>query len=466
MSKLKVKADSYDVSKVNTALSKYPILGTFDGECADSSITNANGLDIVYEVWDNVFNSEEYKKAISYGWYIGFLGHPEDPDCMDFEHACIVMRECHIDPDSGKVYGKFDLIGTPVGYIVKSFIDAGVKFGISVRGAGDIEDNSVDPDTFVFRGFDLVTFPAYPDAVPEFQEIAASNDIESQRKYKKICTAVNSNLNSISSCEALDIIQSQFAKQSDEYKKIEDRKSQIKASTSNTEDIKDQKINALVELYVKSCDDLSKAQLQLENTKRQLSVTASKSIRNMSSMKRILASQIDHINSENKALSRQIKSIQSKNESLKKKVESAERKNLIYKQKIDSSKADIRHKDEIISSLRSDYNETVNAASGLKTRSSNLDEKNKSLRSEIKACRELLTSYQEAYADLYSNALGVDLDHIPITSSTTVSQLKNMISSATNTSNISPVVYPMEDEYLEEDIYDDIEDTDGEIVSL
>ena len=55
------------------------ILGTFSGECADSTITNLNGLDITREVWENVFDSDEYKQAIEQGWYIGYLGHPQDP---------------------------------------------------------------------------------------------------------------------------------------------------------------------------------------------------------------------------------------------------------------------------------------------------------------------------------------------------------------------------------------------------
>ena len=82
--------------------------------------------------------------------YIGFLGHPVDPGCQDFKDACIVMTECHIE-DNGDVIGTFDLIDTPVGRIVKAFIDAGVKWCLSIRGAGDVgPDGTVDPDTFVF----------------------------------------------------------------------------------------------------------------------------------------------------------------------------------------------------------------------------------------------------------------------------------------------------------------------------
>ena len=158
------------------------ILGVYEGECADANVTNNNGLDIQREVWETVFHSDEYKTGIEKGWYIGYLGHPEDPGCQEFKDSCIVMTEGHIE-DNGKVFGKFNLLDTPVGRIVNTLRKAGVKFGISVRGAGDIIANSVDPETFVFRGFDLVAFPAYPDAVPEFKAIAASTDLKEQNWY-------------------------------------------------------------------------------------------------------------------------------------------------------------------------------------------------------------------------------------------------------------------------------------------
>ena len=108
-------------------ITNMPVLGTYEGECADAEITNLNGLDITRQVWENVFSSEDYKKAIKLGWYIGFLGHPEDPNCMDFEHACIVMTDGYID-NQGKIHGKFNLIDTPVGRIVWAFQEAGVTF--------------------------------------------------------------------------------------------------------------------------------------------------------------------------------------------------------------------------------------------------------------------------------------------------------------------------------------------------
>ena len=47
-----------------TADTKFSILGTFEGECLDTQITNLNGLDITLEVMENVIASEEYKQGI------------------------------------------------------------------------------------------------------------------------------------------------------------------------------------------------------------------------------------------------------------------------------------------------------------------------------------------------------------------------------------------------------------------
>ena len=246
---------------------EFTVLGTFTGECADSNVTNENGLDIPREVWENVFNSDIYKQGIELGWHIGFLGHPDDPNCMDFQQACIVMTEGHIG-DDGKIYGEFNLIDTPVGRIVKTFIDSGVTFGISVRGAGDIIDNSVDPDTFVFRGFDLVTFPAYKEAIPEFKAIAASTDVEDLKRYKRVCAAVEKDLENITSKQAIEVIQEQLPEQSDTYKRLEDRKQEIvgeeDSEIEEDVDVMSAKLNGMTSLY------LQEKQKEIKNNKTRI----------------------------------------------------------------------------------------------------------------------------------------------------------------------------------------------------
>ena len=129
------KANPIKASIVNSS-----ILGTYEGEAMDTNITNKNGIDITKDVIEVVLESDDYIQGVANGWFIGYLGHPVEPDCMEFERGCIVLKAMRIEPN-GKVYCTFDLVNTPVGQIVKTFIDAGVKFGISIRGAGDIVGN-------------------------------------------------------------------------------------------------------------------------------------------------------------------------------------------------------------------------------------------------------------------------------------------------------------------------------------
>lgn len=421
------------------------ILGTYEGECADSNITNLNGLDITREVWENVFASDEYKQAIDLGFYIGFLGHPEDPNCMDFEHACIVMTEGHID-NNGKIYGKFNLIDTPVGRIVKAFQDAGVTFGISVRGAGDIIDNSVDPDTFVFRGFDLVTFPAYPESIPKFTAVAASTDAETRAKYQKVCAAVDNNINKINSLGALNILQSQFAKQSKQYNDIEVRKQELANHIeSNLSDINDQseelelygaKVRCMTELYLQSQQRLKDTENKLVNANKQIQSEEKTNSKNLRAIRRIMSAQLSDIQSEKGLLDRKYRqAIKSANQ-LRSKISNINQSNLKYKQKVESSENLISKKDATISELRTKLSETVSAASDEKFRSSNLDASNSKLKTKLEAAEKLISEYQDAYASLYANAIGITASNISVTASTSVSELQKLIGGATNTSTV------------------------------
>lgn len=405
------------------------VIGVFEGECADSNITNENGLDITRPVWEVVFSSEEYKRAIEMGWYIGFLGHPDDPGCMDFEHACIVMTEGHIDAN-GKVHGKFNLIDTPVGRIVKAFIDAGVIFGISVRGAGDIINNSVDPETFVFRGFDLVAFPAFPESIPVFTEIAASTKIDDQRTYKAVCAAIQKNVPSISDDRTLKALQSQFAAQSTEYKLIANQ-------LDKGNNIVAQKLEAMTAMYIEATSQLHAAKLENERLKIQAAHEESRIRRREKAMERITASQlkaadddIDNVEAElqktinaNKKLKRQISS-------LNEKISDLNRSNLKYEQRVQSSKNSTQRFEKIISGKDSKLSETVRKLNASESRASNLDEKIRELNQRVEASERMCDEYREAYAKLYGGAAGVDVSSLPITSSMSLGTLKRLIGSS------------------------------------
>ena len=457
------------------------IIGTYEGEILDSNITNKNGLDITVDVMQAVLESEDYHDGIENRWFIGYLGHPEDPGCQEFKDGCIVMTDMWID-DNNKVHGKFDLINTPVGQIVKTYIDAGVKFGISIRGAGDIIDNSVDPDTFVFRGFDLVAFPAYPNSIPEFSQIAASTDIADRKKYKILCKAVMKNLSGITSASTLDILQSQFAKNSDVYKAIKAHKDSLKKAESEpTFNMSEQKIESMMSLYLETVEACKQLHAELDRMRRDNSSIRADSRMKIESIRRITSSQISDLEDEIESVSRDadsrvasvkasmqkrlsdaeqsLDSVRASNDrqretisKLTQQVDSLKNSNLIYKQRIDASAREIESKDSVISDLKSKLRETVTASTDSKRRTSNLDAENNDLRNEIEMCRKLLREYQDAYASMYAASIGIDPNGISVRDDMSVSEMRKTISSATNTVNIGAAPAMVGD--CEDDNYD------------
>ena len=468
MAKRRIKSNTATVEVGNT------LLGTFTGKCCDAGVVNNNDMKLNRELFEKLLASDEYKEGMEHRYYIGFLGHPEDPNCQDFKDACIVMTDMEIK-DNDEIYGTFDLIDTPVGRVVKSFIDAGVQFGISIRGAGDVDaQGNVDPDTFIFRGFDLVAFPAYNDAVPEFIEIAAASD----PKYKKIKIAIDNNVSKITSATAIDELKASLNPHSAEYKKLEARQQDIGVQDEETKEDADldeitaKKLDSMTEMYMDECEKNRKLEATLASTRRELRQVKADCSRQIRSLKRITASQnklmqdryevVVNANTKLKAeiadkASRLEKVEASKailkreNSEISKELGVVKNNNLIYKQKIECSSADIEDRDATISGLREKLNKTVVASTNAKRDASNRDEEVKQLKAQlassnrtiaelndrIVANEDMLHQYQQAYADFYATALGTSVSGLPVTASTSVGELENLIEGATNTSNIS-----------------------------
>ena len=141
-------------------------------------------------------------------------------------------------------------------------------------------------------------------------------------------------------------------------------------------------------------------------------------------------------------------------------IETANHMNLKYKHKIDASSDIISQKDSAIEDIKRELHETVVAKKQLESKASNLDDKNGELLSRVEAAENMVLSYQQAYANIYANALGVYLKELPVTASTSVDELKKMISAATTTSGIpaAPSIGVDMDEDIEDDESIDADD--------
>jgi hypothetical protein len=94
---------------------------------------------------------------------LGELGHPDGPQINGdrVSHLITEMKR-----DGSNFIGKAKILSTPMGNIVKTFIDEGVKIGVSTRGLGSVQQKNgimeVQND-FHLATVDIVTDPSGPD---------------------------------------------------------------------------------------------------------------------------------------------------------------------------------------------------------------------------------------------------------------------------------------------------------------
>ncbi len=148
---------------------KKGVLGTLEGPCADTISATRNGRKYSEELWEKAFNDPIVEEYFENGGIFGELGHPVDRSETDLEKIAICMPEKPTKGPDGKLYGRWDILDTPNGRILKCLCDYGYKIGISSRGDGEVNedyngDEVVDPDSYELNAFDAVLLPAVKEA--------------------------------------------------------------------------------------------------------------------------------------------------------------------------------------------------------------------------------------------------------------------------------------------------------------
>lgn len=146
---------------------KRGILGRLYGPCADFINPTRNGRTYSDELWEKVFNENELvKEAFENGGIPGELDHPTDREEIDSSKIAIMMPEPPKKDKDGHLIAYFDILDTPNGRIAYQLAKYGYKLGISSRGSGDVDDmdDSVIPESYEFKCFDLVLTPSVKDA--------------------------------------------------------------------------------------------------------------------------------------------------------------------------------------------------------------------------------------------------------------------------------------------------------------
>tara|TARA_B110000483_G_C18075594_1_gene495977 strand:+ start:615 stop:1109 length:495 start_codon:yes stop_codon:yes gene_type:complete len=95
---------------------------------------------------------------------LGEVDHPEGLN-INIDRVSHMITECWMDGDNG--YGKLKILPTPMGNLVKTMLEAGVKLGVSSRGSGNVmEDGSGEVSDFEIITVDVVAQPSAPGAYP------------------------------------------------------------------------------------------------------------------------------------------------------------------------------------------------------------------------------------------------------------------------------------------------------------
>jgi len=122
---------------------------------------NHNGR--VYPVNEISRAVESIKSRLEQGYSVlGEADHPDDLQ-VNIDRVSHMITKMWMEGENG--YGKLKLIPTPMGNIIKTLLESGVKLGVSSRGSGNVTESGKVSD-FEIVTVDVVAQPSAPDAYP------------------------------------------------------------------------------------------------------------------------------------------------------------------------------------------------------------------------------------------------------------------------------------------------------------
>ena len=133
------------------------------GICIQGGIKNANQR--VYPVQEIAKATKTLNDQISSGYSVlGEVDHPDDLK-INLDRVSHMITEMWMDGPNG--YGKMKILPTPMGSLVKTMLESGVKLGVSSRGSGNMNEyGSGEVSDFEIITVDVVAQPSAPGAYP------------------------------------------------------------------------------------------------------------------------------------------------------------------------------------------------------------------------------------------------------------------------------------------------------------
>ena len=126
-------------------------------------VKNANQR--VYPVDEITAAVDNINKQIRDGYSVlGELDHPDDLK-INLDRVCHMITDMWMDGPNG--FGKLKVLPTPMGQLVTTMLQSGVKLGVSSRGSGNVNESSGHVSDFEIVTVDIVAQPSAPNAYPK-----------------------------------------------------------------------------------------------------------------------------------------------------------------------------------------------------------------------------------------------------------------------------------------------------------
>ena len=132
------------------------------GIAIQGGIRNANQR--VYPVREISIAVKTLNDQIQNGYSVlGEVDHPDDLK-VNLDRVSHMITEMWMDGPNG--YGKMKILPTPMGNLIRTMLESGVKLGVSSRGSGNVNDGTGEVADFEIITVDIVAQPSAPGAYP------------------------------------------------------------------------------------------------------------------------------------------------------------------------------------------------------------------------------------------------------------------------------------------------------------
>jgi hypothetical protein len=132
------------------------------GVFIEGGVRNAN--ERVYPVNEISKAVQTINEQLKNGYSVlGEVDHPDDLK-INLDRVSHMIEQMWMDGPAG--HGKLKILPTPMGQLVKTMLESGVKLGVSSRGSGNVNESNGHVSDFEIVTVDVVAQPSAPHAYP------------------------------------------------------------------------------------------------------------------------------------------------------------------------------------------------------------------------------------------------------------------------------------------------------------